>query len=118
MSWTTAGYFFSAATVIDGGDAVSTLRRELDGDLPTGHGREARDTTLRAGHLRRVGVLKVCPLASVNVIFAASTDFSSPFASEPSPEALLLAPLLLAPEPAAVSPPAPVLPEPARTLTG
>ena len=38
-----------------GGDAVGAFRLEIDRYFPTGHGRESRNSALRASHFRRAG---------------------------------------------------------------
>ena len=45
-----------------GGDAVGAFRLEIDRYFPTGHGRESRNSALRASHFRRAGVLKGLPV--------------------------------------------------------
>ena len=45
-----------------GGDAVGAFRLEIDRYLPTGHGRESRNSALRASHFRRAAVLKGLPV--------------------------------------------------------
>ena len=55
-------YFLSASTVIIVAMRSAPLVSKINGYFPTGHGRESRNSTLRASHLRRAGILKGLPV--------------------------------------------------------